>query len=120
MTHKYNVDEEVEKILEVMDTKDDITFDPYFYSKLKTGMNSEKRIARTNIEQLIAFSTLLIIIIGLNVVSIRSYFSSSTVATISRTEIFTTISKGLLRCPIRRNPYIFFQRGKINGLFFKK
>ena len=93
MKNNYNVEEEVGKILEVMDAKDDISFDPYFYSRLIAGMNSEKRITRSNIEQLIAFSTLLLIIIGLNVVSIRSYLTTSTTGSVSRTEYLQQFAK---------------------------
>ncbi len=85
MKHNYHIEEKAEKIIGMMDEKEEITFDPYFYTRLHANMKSEKASSIRNFRQVMAFSLFLLFVLGLNVVSIESYSSRSTAANASVT-----------------------------------
>ena len=81
MKQNYHIEEEAEKIIGMLDTKEEFTFDPYFYTRLNANMKSEKASSVRNFRQVMAFSLFMLFILGLNVVSIESYSSRSTATT---------------------------------------
>lgn len=93
MKHNYHIEKEVEKIIGMMDEKSEITFDPYFYTRLHANMKSEKASNVRNFRQVMAFSLFMLFLLGLNVVSIESYSSRSKTATTSSVSRDTSISQ---------------------------
>ncbi len=93
MKHNYHIEEEAKKIIGMMDEKEEITFDPYFYTRLHANMESEKASNIRNFRQVMAFSLFLLFILGLNVVSIESYSSRSTAVNTTTSSRDTSLSQ---------------------------
>jgi predicted glycosyltransferase len=97
MKQNYHIEEEAEKIIGMMDEKEEITFDPYFFTRLHANMKSEKASSVRNFRQVMAFSLFMLFLLGLNVVSLESYSSRSVAAkattSVSRDTSLSQIAK---------------------------
>jgi hypothetical protein len=96
MKQNYHIEEEAGKIIDLLDTKEEFTFDPYFYTRLNANIKSGKESSIRNFRQIMAFSLFMLFILGLNVVSIESYSARSTTtaaASTTRTESISQVAK---------------------------
>jgi len=94
MKKNYHIEEETEKIIGMLDTKEEFTFDPYFYTRLNANIKSEKASSVSNFKQVMTFSLFMLFILGLNVVSLESYASRSTAtASTTRNESISQVAE---------------------------
>ena len=96
MNKNYHVEKEAEKIIEIMDSMENISFDSYFFTRLNANIRAEREHGIRNFRQIMAFSAFMLFLIVLNVISIESYSSRKTTAatvTFSRNDSITQIAK---------------------------